>query len=293
MITYNSENALIFNVPYQYGCTLPSLKDVQSYSFGGYGTGISTFGVQQGAQGSQSPGIFIKTAPDTWGILLGDEFQPQIYRGQNQDFPSFKSSYDRLDGEENKILALSQREEFRKVFVQTPYAGLTGIFERPNKKSEETRKQEEEKDSLLKTIGEQKVEIDFLKKVQADIRLRSNLVEPAYKVLSISRQCKLLGISRSQYYYEPHTEQEQKDFDLLVKIKEVQIEHPYYGYRKIWREINKHGGNTTETTVHRVMRRFGITAIFPGRNLSKACRYHKKYPYLLKNKVIRYPNQVW
>ena len=172
-------------------------------------------------------------------------------------------------------------------------AGLTGIFERPNKKSEETRKQEEEKDSLLKTIGEQKVEIDFLKKVQADIRLRSNLVEPAYKFLSISRQCKLLGISRSQYYYEPHTEQEQKDFDLLVKIKEVQIEHPYYGYRKIWREINKHGGNTTETTVHRVMRRFGITAIFPGRNLSKACRYHKKYPYLLKNKVIRYPNQVW
>ena len=43
-------------------------------------------------------------------------------------------------------------------------AGMADIFERPNKKSEETRKQEEEKDSLLKTIGEQKVEIDFLKK---------------------------------------------------------------------------------------------------------------------------------
>lgn len=40
------------------------------------------------------------------------------------------------------------------------------------------------------------------------------------------------------------------------------------------------------------MRRFGITAVFPGKNLSKACKYHKKYPYLLKNKVIRYPNQV-
>ena len=40
-------------------------------------------------------------------------------------------------------------------------AGLADIFERPNKKSEETRKQEEEKDSLLKTIGEQRVEIDF------------------------------------------------------------------------------------------------------------------------------------
>lgn len=173
-------------------------------------------------------------------------------------------------------------------------AGMADIFERPNKKSEETKKQEEEKDNLLKTIGEQKVEIDFLKKkVQADIRLRSNLVEPAYKVLSISRQCELLGISRSQYYYEPSSEQDEKDFNLLVKIKEVQIEHPYYGYRRIWREINKNGGDTTETTVRRVMRRFGITAVFPGKNLSKACKYHKKYPYLLRNKVIRYPNQVW
>ena len=43
-------------------------------------------------------------------------------------------------------------------------AGMADIFKRPNKKSEETRKQEEEKDSLLKTIGEQKVELDYLKK---------------------------------------------------------------------------------------------------------------------------------
>ena len=59
-------------------------------------------------------------------------------------------------------------------------AGMADIFERPNKKSEETRKQEEENDSLLKTIGEQKVEIDFLKKkVQTDIRLRSNITVTA------------------------------------------------------------------------------------------------------------------
>ena len=43
----------------------------------------------------------------------------------------------------------------------------------------------------------------------------------------------------------------------------------------------KGGGDTTETTVRRVMRRFGITAVFSGKNLSKACKYHKKYPYLL------------
>ena len=118
-------------------------------------------------------------------------------------------------------------------------------------------------------------------------------IDPAYKVLSISHQCRLLGISRSQYYYEPSSGHDEKDFNLLVKIKEVQIEYPFYGYRRIWREINKRCGDTTEATVRRVMRRFGITAVFPGKNLSKACKYHKKYPYLLRNKVIRYPNQVW
>ena len=85
-------------------------------------------------------------------------------------------------------------------------------------------------------------------------------IDPAYKVLSISHQCRLLGISRSQYYYEPSSGHDEKDFNLLVKIKEVQIEYPFYGYRRIWREINNRGGDTTEATVRRVMRRFGITA---------------------------------
>jgi transposase len=43
-------------------------------------------------------------------------------------------------------------------------AGLAGLFERPNRKSEEDRAAESERDELLKTIGTQKVEIDFLKK---------------------------------------------------------------------------------------------------------------------------------
>lgn len=55
-------------------------------------------------------------------------------------------------------------EALREESTIQAIAEMADIFERPNKKSEETRKQEEEKDSLLKTIGEQKVEIDFLKK---------------------------------------------------------------------------------------------------------------------------------
>ena len=104
-------------------------------------------------------------------------------------------------------------------------AGMADIFERPNKKPEEVRQQEEKENEYLKTIGEQKVELDYLKKkVQATLRSRATFVDQidsAYKVLSISHQCKLLGISRSQYYYEPSSRQDEKDFNLLVKIKNL------------------------------------------------------------------------
>ena len=43
-------------------------------------------------------------------------------------------------------------------------AGMADIFERPNKKSDEIRQQEEKESEYLKTIGEQKVELEFLKK---------------------------------------------------------------------------------------------------------------------------------
>ena len=43
-------------------------------------------------------------------------------------------------------------------------AGMADLFERPNKKSEEVRQQDEKENKYLKTIGEQKVELDYLKK---------------------------------------------------------------------------------------------------------------------------------
>ena len=42
--------------------------------------------------------------------------------------------------------------------------GSTNLFERPNKKNPEVKHAEEERDLLLKTVGEMKIENDFLKK---------------------------------------------------------------------------------------------------------------------------------
>ena len=67
-------------------------------------------------------------------------------------------------------------------------------------------------------------------------------VEESCKVLSISHQCSLLGISRSQHYYQPSFDQEKKDFKLLARIREVLLAHPYYSYRRVWRVFDTMDG---------------------------------------------------
>jgi putative transposase len=81
--------------------------------------------------------------------------------------------------------------------------------------------------------------------------------------------------------------------ELLLGIREVLANYPFYGYRKVALELKKGNKGVGVNTVRRIMRRAGIKAVFPVRNLSKARAKDQKYPYLLAGKVIRYPNQVW
>lgn len=79
----------------------------------------------------------------------------------------------------------------------------------------------------------------------------------------------------------------------LKLVYAVMKEIPFYGYRKISMQLKGEHPHMTRKRVRRIMRLFGLRAIYPKPNLSKSRKEHKKYPYLLKNKVIRYPNQVW
>lgn len=110
--------------------------------------------------------------------------------------------------------------------------------------------------------------------------------------LTILRQCQLLDISRSAFYYHPVLDTDEHEIEVLKKIMEVLNRIPFFGYRKIWREIKKYI-KVTMKQVRRIMNKFGLRAIYPKKNLSKPNKYHKKYPYLLKNKEIWLPNQVW
>jgi len=119
------------------------------------------------------------------------------------------------------------------------------------------------------------------------------LIDRVHAAMSILDQSKLLGISRSACYYKKSRSIEERDLEILKEIRQVLYKIPFYGYRKVSLELNKRKVPVTPKQIRRIMRRAGLCAIYPGRNLSKARQEHKKYPYLLTGKIIRYPNQVW
>ncbi len=110
-------------------------------------------------------------------------------------------------------------------------------------------------------------------------------------MLTIQDQCELLGISRSAYYYKPDDGPAERELAVLKAIMEELRKRPFYGYRKIACALQDLG--VTQKQVRRIMRKFGLRALYPKKNLSKPSKMHKNYPYLLRGKLIWIPNQVW
>lgn len=112
-------------------------------------------------------------------------------------------------------------------------------------------------------------------------------IEPNHSSLSVSRQCELLGLARSSWYYEPCGETAE-NLELMRRIDEEYTRHPFYGSRRLAEVLG-----VNRKRVQRLMRRMGIEAVGPKRKTTKLGRGHKIYPYLLRNvKVVR-PDQVW
>lgn len=109
--------------------------------------------------------------------------------------------------------------------------------------------------------------------------------------MSISHQCELLGISRSAYYYKPKTATPIDELEVVQAIFQEMNKRPFYGYRKVTLAVKEHG--FSEKQIRLLMKKLGLRAIFPGKNLSKPSKEHEKYPYLLRDKKIWLPNQAW
>lgn len=119
------------------------------------------------------------------------------------------------------------------------------------------------------------------------------MLDKQNKRISIKRQCELLSISRTQYYYHPKQESV-ANLELMCRIDKEYLKHPYYGVKRMTAQMRQEtGGLINEKRVRRLMRKMGIETIYRKPNLSRRDKQHKVYPYLLRNVKIERANQVW
>lgn len=118
------------------------------------------------------------------------------------------------------------------------------------------------------------------------------MIESENGSISISRQCQLLGVSRSVIYYKP-VEVTPLNLNLMNAIDEQFMEFPFLGSRKMTEMLCRMGHNVNRKRVQRLMNLMGIEAVYPKPNLSKRNLEHKVWPYLLSNYTANFPNDVW
>jgi putative transposase len=118
------------------------------------------------------------------------------------------------------------------------------------------------------------------------------MIEKGHSVLSVRRQCELLGLSRSGLYYEPVGESEENE-RLMRLIDRQYTRRPYYGVARMTAWLRREGEEVNPKRVRRLMRLMGLEAIYPKKRLSAAGEGHRRYPYLLKDMVVDRPDQVW
>jgi len=176
-----------------------------------------------------------------------------------------------------------------------------------SKMSSEYKKEIEElqdsNDKLAKALGNTTVERDWaVKKLESlDSLNKKSLIDTQAQTVSLSKQCRLLGISRASLYYKPKPMSD-LNISILNTMDEIYTDNPEYGYRYIHQELVEDGFTIGKHRTLKYMKILGIEAIFPKAKKLTSIKDagHKIYPYLLreyKNKqgqvTVGSPNEVW
>ena len=167
---------------------------------------------------------------------------------------------------------------------------------------------EKEHDQLAKKVGTLTIERDWLmgKLRSLDLSTKKRFVDEgevqaARNALSLNRRLRLLGVSKTAWYYravDPFGSAE--DIEMMHLIDRVYTKHPYYGYRKMLKLLRRLGYKVGKKRVRSMMRHMGLRVVYPKKRTTQSRLEDKKYPYALdayKNAhnqvVVDTPNEVW
>ena len=118
------------------------------------------------------------------------------------------------------------------------------------------------------------------------------MIEPGHPVLPVGKQCALLSICRSSFYYTPKGESAM-NLALMRQIDEQFLETPFFGVRQMTWHLKNESHRVNEKRIRRLMRLMGLMPIYQKPNTSKPAKGHKIWPYLLRGLRVERPNQVW
>jgi putative transposase len=110
--------------------------------------------------------------------------------------------------------------------------------------------------------------------------------------LSVTRQAKLLRLSRASVYYTPLPVPE-TELALMRRLDELHLELPLAGSRMLRDLLNAEGVAIGREHVRTLMRRMGITAVYQRPKTTRRHRAHPVFPYLLRTLTVTRPNHVW
>ncbi|MGL5262226.1 MAG: IS3 family transposase [Bacteroides sp.] len=169
--------------------------------------------------------------------------------------------------------------------------GLLATFSGDQQQKTDPAKEMKE---LHAKIGELTMERGFfaisLQSLQIGKRSLKSLIKSDIN-LAIRRQCALLGVSSTLYYYKPVVKSYNVELSRL--IDEQFMKTPFYGVERMCEHLRRCGHIVNVKRIRKLMREMGITAIYQPKRTTIADVGHVKYPYLLRGASIDRVNQVW
>lgn len=121
---------------------------------------------------------------------------------------------------------------------------------------------------------------------------RYSFIDAQNNRLSIVKQCAILSVHRSKYYYEPIAESAE-NLSIMLWLDKQYFDTPFFGVLRLTIELQSLGYAVNAKRVRRLMKLVGWKTLYQTPRTTIADKTSYKYPYLLKGMVFERANQVW
>lgn len=121
---------------------------------------------------------------------------------------------------------------------------------------------------------------------------RQSWIQREFVGISVARQCNLLGVPRSSWYYKP-VEANPLDDSLMKRLDRLYTDCPFYGVLRMTAQLQDEGYPIGPKRVRRLLRAMGLMAIYPKPRLSVGSKESRRFPYLLRGITAGRPDHIW